>query len=119
MLWYDDDPADDDRQVGRLGVVGIGEKIEVLREVTADTEQLGRVLDKLLEATLSQHRLRMARYDRDLREFEHRYGLNSDTFYQKFQSGELGDDMDYFEWAGLYELRHIVSEKIHRLEQAL
>jgi hypothetical protein len=99
--------------------VDIGAKIEVLKEVTVDTEQFGRVLDKLLEATLSQQRLQLARYDRDLDEFEHRYSLDSDTFYQKFQSGELGDDMDYFEWAGLHELRHIVIEKIHRLEQAL
>lgn len=97
----------------------IGEKIEVLKEITVGTEQFGRVLDKLLEAALSQQRLQVARYDRDLREFEHRYGLDSNTFYQKFQSGELGDDMDYFEWAGLYELRHVAAEKIHRLEQAL
>jgi hypothetical protein len=119
MLWHDDDPAGYDRQAGRLSPVDIGAKIEVLKEVTVDTEQFGRVLDKLLEATLSQQRLQLARYDRDLGEFEHRYSLDSDTFYQKFQSGELGDDIDYFEWAGLHELRHIVIEKIHRLEQAL
>lgn len=44
-------------------MMGITEKIEALREVTVDTEQFGRVLDKLLEAALSQQRLQMARYD--------------------------------------------------------
>jgi len=32
---------------------------------------------------------------------------------------ELGDAMDFFEWAGLYELRQDILEKIRRLESGL
>jgi hypothetical protein len=45
--------------------------------------------------------------------------MDSGTFYQRFEAGELGDAMDFFEWAGLYELGKDLLGKIRRLEQAL
>jgi hypothetical protein len=69
--------------------------------------------------TLSQQRQRLERYERDLREFENRYGLDSATFYRRFEAGELGDAMDFFEWASLYELRQDLLEKIRHLELVL
>jgi len=38
-----------------------------------------------------------------VREFEKRYGMSSEDFYQQFATGELGDDLDYFEWKALIE----------------
>ena len=67
---------------------------------------------------MSQHRLRLDRYERDLREFEKRYGMDSATFYRQFEAGELGDAMDFFEWSGLYELRQDLLDKIGHLERA-
>jgi hypothetical protein len=60
----------------------------------------------------------LKRYERNLKEFEQRYGMVSTTFYKQFESGELGDSGDFFEWAGLYELQQDLLEKIHRLESA-
>ena len=45
--------------------------------------------------------------------------MDSATFYRRFEAGELGDAMDFFEWAGLYELRQDLLEKIRRVETAL
>ena len=42
--------------------------------------------------------------------------MESATFYRRFEAGELGDAMDFFEWAGLYELREDIVKKIQRLE---
>lgn len=94
-------------------------KLEVLKDVYPDEAELDRVIGKVLEIALSQHRLRLERYERDLREFERRYGMESETFYRRFEAGKLGDAMDFFEWAGLYELRQDLLEKIRRLESAL
>jgi hypothetical protein len=60
--------------------------------------------------------MRLKRYEQDLREFEKRYGMESATFYRRFQAGELGDAMDFFEWAGLYALYQDIIEKIRRLK---
>ncbi len=92
------------------------QKIEVLREVYADEAELGLIVEKLLDITLSRRRRRVKRYERELHEFEKRYNMKSATFYQRFEAGELGDAMDFFEWAGLYELRRDLTEKLRRLE---
>jgi len=94
-------------------------KLEVLKEAYPDEAELDRVVGKILEMALNQHRLRLERYERDLREFERRYDMESEMFYRRFNAGELGDAMDFFEWAGLYELRQDLLEKIRRLESAL
>ena len=91
-------------------------KLEVLRDTCTDEAELDLILGKLLDATLSRHRLRLDRYERDLRDFEKRYDMKSAAFYRGFEAGELGDAMDFFEWAGLYELRQDIIEKIQRLE---
>lgn len=91
-------------------------KLEALKAAYPDEAELDRVLAKLLDAKLSEYRLRLQRYTRDLRDFEQRYGMDSDTFYRRFSAGELGDAMDFFEWAGLYELCQDLVQKVDRLE---
>jgi len=94
-------------------------KLEVLKNTYSDEAELDRILGKLLDVALSHHRLRLERYEHDLREFENRFDMESATFYRRFEAGELGDAMDFFEWAGLYELWQALRERIHRLELAL
>lgn len=38
-----------------------------------------------------------------VREFEKRYRMSSQDFRRRFAIGELGDDLDYFEWKALLE----------------
>jgi hypothetical protein len=94
------------------------QKLEILREVASDEGSFTQVLEKLLELTLSEHYRRLRRYEQELREFEARHGMDSATFYLRFEAGELGDAMDFCEWAGLIELRDDLQEKIRRLESA-
>jgi len=95
------------------------QKLEVLKRIYADEETSDLVVDKLLETVLNQHRLRLDRYARDLREFEERHRMVSDDFYSRFEAGDLGDSMDFFEWAGLYELHRALQEKVQDLEEVL
>jgi hypothetical protein len=94
-------------------------KLELLKNTYSDRSELETILGKLLEAALSQHRLRLERYERDLALFEQRYSIKSAAFYQEFEAGELGDAVDFFEWASLYELHQDAIEKIQQLELAL
>jgi hypothetical protein len=96
----------------------IDAKWEVLRQVYTDEAELDRVLDKLRDVALSQSRVRLERYERDLRQFEMRYSMSSSSFQQRFEAGELGDAMDFFEWSGLYELHQDLKTRVQRLEQA-
>ena len=94
-------------------------KLELLKETYTDQSELDQILGKLLDISLSQHRLRLKRYEQDMREFDRRYEMNSENFYQRFEAGELGDEIEFFEWSGLYELRQDILNKIHQLELAV
>jgi hypothetical protein len=59
------------------GLVDFAIKLKVLRDTYSDTVELERILSKLLDVILSQHRLRLERYEHDLRDFERRYGMET------------------------------------------
>lgn len=39
-----------------------------------------------------------------LKQFEEKYQMPSQQFYQRFQAGELGDSIDFFEWNSYFEM---------------
>jgi len=39
-----------------------------------------------------------------LKQFEETYRMTSEQFYRRFQAGELGDSIDFFEWNTYYEM---------------
>jgi len=41
---------------------------------------------------------------RDLARYETQYGHNSQEFFEHFQRGEMGDQIDYIRWANKYEM---------------
>jgi hypothetical protein len=41
----------------------------------------------------------------DLNVYEDKYQLSSDSFYDKFERGEVEDSKDFILWAGLYEMQ--------------
>jgi hypothetical protein len=48
-----------------------------------------------------------------------KYQLTSEQIVEQFNSGSLGDEIDFFECFSLCELRKDILTKIHKLEQAL
>lgn len=45
-----------------------------------------------------------AKLEQQLAEFERQYCLDSATFYERFERGEMGDATDFIEWAATYEM---------------
>lgn len=90
-------------------------KLDVLKD-TYEIDELDLVLEKLLEVTRHQYRARLEHYEQDLLTFEKRYNMDSQAFFKQFEAGKLGDSMDFFEWAGLYDLYQALLRKIQRLE---
>ena len=94
-------------------------KVKRLEEYVPSTNasSLDRVLeltiDKLFDRETSRLISQKARLEQQLADFERRYYLNSEEFYEKFERGEMGDVMDFIEWSATYEmaanLRHRLS----------
>ncbi|MEA5619201.1 hypothetical protein VB711_15340 [Cronbergia sp. UHCC 0137] len=95
------------------------EKLELLSENCRDNIELERIIGQLLNVILTRHHQKLAIYNLDINKFEKKYQLTSEQFEEQFNSGTLGDEMDFFEWFGLYELRKDILKKINKLEQAL
>jgi hypothetical protein len=52
----------------------------------------------------------------DLKEFEQRYELSSEDFYNKFKSGKLDDKEDFILWSGIFEMQMQNKKKLVELE---
>ena len=39
----------------------------------------------------------------NLRSYEDKFHMNSETFYKQYASGDAGDDIEYIKWAGEIE----------------
>ena len=56
---------------------------------------------------------------RELTLLEQRYGMTSQDFYAKFQSGELEDESDFFHWATQYEIYLEIKETLEKTFELL
>ncbi|MBO0348612.1 hypothetical protein J0895_05740 [Phormidium pseudopriestleyi FRX01] len=59
-----------------------------------------------LEQEISKYSLRqeIAKIEQKIQGFEQKYQMQSEDFFQRFQAGELGDSMDFFEWNAYHEM---------------
>lgn len=57
----------------------------------------------------------VAFYKMALKQFEQKYHLNTQTFLKRFEAGQLGDDLDYFDWYAFAKL----STKWQKTQSAL
>jgi hypothetical protein len=52
----------------------------------------------------------------DLQQFEQKYKLETEKFYQQFQMGLLEDTEDFMIWSGIYEMFQENSRKLGELQ---
>ena len=77
-------------------------RIDAKSEKFALVEQVYRseweqVIDNLLLLKLEDYQRSQAEYMDVLRKFEGQYEMKTEEFYPRFEAGELGDVMDFFE----------------------
>jgi len=47
---------------------------------------------------------------------EDKYGMDSETFYRKYQAGETDDRMDFVEWTSLVQMAINLKERLALLD---
>lgn len=67
-------------------------------------DMLDRTIDKVLQRERNQMQAQLERLQKRLDAFEKQYGWSTPDFYECFERGELGDDADFFEWSGTWEM---------------
>lgn len=76
--------------------------IEQLREMMSEAWEKYDPLEELLQL------------ERQLANFEQQYKMPSQKFFEQYQAGKMGDDVDYVRWAGRYRLYLRLKETISK-----
>jgi tyrosyl-tRNA synthetase len=98
-----------------------GDRVRTLEKLYTQgetSEIVDLALEKLFAYELRESQQQLAQLVRDLSRFEQQYGLSSDAFYARFQAGEMGDAIDFMEWASLHQMAERLKERIDLLEEA-
>jgi len=61
--------------------------------------------------------LSLKRYQQRLQSFEQQHSMDSDKFVERFGSGELGDDADWFEWEYIIDACRQARQNLQVLEK--
>ena len=92
------------------------QNIEKIFERGLQDEYLSRAIRKIVEHTKERTSTDVEALRKDLSQFEGKYGILSDEFFNRFESGELGDDGDYFEWSAIFQMYMRATERLKMLE---
>jgi hypothetical protein len=90
--------------------------LEALYRQGYRSEVVDRSLEKLVALEKAAARRELTELEERIRVFETRYQMLSETFYQRFRTGELGDAADMVEWSVFYEMWQSVRERLAGLE---
>lgn len=87
--------------------------------VTTDAPAaLKPLLASAIQSELRMLELGLARITERLQAFEKQYGLTSEEFEQRFETGEIGESLDYIEWAGEIETHRRLEGQWQALQKA-
>ena len=76
-------------------------------------------LDKLIKREIIRMNELKSRLMDQLKEFEKKYSLNSQEFYARYENGQMGDEMDFVEWAATVEMLKNVEKQMALLEKEI
>jgi hypothetical protein len=87
----------------------------MLAKLTIQQEALP-VVKSSLEMKRKVLEFNRSRYEIRLADFERRYQMTSEQFAARFETGELGDDADWFEWEFVLNAHREVAQQLKLLD---
>lgn len=73
------------------------------------------IVKESLELDRNIMKLSLLEYKKKLKVFEKKHKMTTKTFLQKFNSGKLGDDGEWFDWLFVSKACKHVKERLHRI----
>lgn len=82
------------------------------------TEELKTLVRGALENEIKILTIGLRKTQENLKGLEARYKMDSGTFYRKYSSGELEDNIEYIRWAGEIETLERLQRNLKELSEA-
>lgn len=97
------------------------EKVRRLEQYLAmQGSGIDAIVDQSISKLLSRERRRLedlqTRLKDQLDQFEETYALDTADFYRRYEAGEMGDDLDYVEWAATWEMLENIKRRMAVIE---
>jgi len=92
---------------------------EVLLKTKANKELALEALSSAIERELKILKAKLKGFEEEIQKFESKHRLSSKEFYEKFESGELGDDEDYFTWWSAIHAHESIQARMETLQELL
>jgi len=73
------------------------------------------MFDKFIDYHVNRIKREIVLMQIDLKEYEKKYNMQSDKFYEQFENGQLGDSKDFILWSGIYEMQINCKQKLQKL----
>ena len=75
------------------------------------------VLYEAMDKQLNFISTRLKKFNNECAEYEKKYNMQSDEFINKFESGKLGDDEQWFDWYASFKGRELWKKKYNILRE--
>ncbi|HJW85714.1 MAG TPA: hypothetical protein VJ440_03690 [Candidatus Brocadiaceae bacterium] len=82
------------------------------------TEELKTLVIGALENEVKLITIGLKKTRKNLSCYEDKFKMDSETFYKKYSFGEMGDNMEYIEWAGEIETLKKLERNFKDLSEA-
>ncbi len=99
-------------------MIAAQQQIDTLIKIGAGN-LLDNTIRKLVKIQIARYQAAIHQLKPDLEAFETKFKMSSEECYQRFNTGELGDDGDIFEWVALYENVLLYRKRIQMLGTTL
>lgn len=79
-------------------------------------EEVIPIIKSTLSVKINLLQSKLKHYCKELKLFEKKYKMSSQTFWKKFNDGLLGDDKAWFKWIYLYETKTLLQKELNIIE---
>lgn len=73
-------------------------------------------INKIIHFKIDKYKKELKTLEDDLEVFEKKYKMETKKFFEDFEKGELGDNIDFVEWSSLYKIYQRITERKNILE---
>jgi len=94
-------------------------KINIIGKTTHPKDQITKGILNIIKGRLMVIKEELASIEKDLTQFREKCSPNDEDFLQKFNSGELVDNEDFFVWEGSLRLYEKLKAEENMLREAL
>lgn len=94
-------------------------KFQLSHGLEIEKKYIAATINKMLKVELGMVKKEIEQVMGSLIDFEKRYNMSSDEFYEKFNAGKLGDDREFIKWYAYKDTYNKLTERAKEIERVV